>query len=113
MKPKIYVITGATSGIGKALVKILSKDSIVFAGRNGLYYEGLGKDKLERSDLEPGYTFQEYMEIIERGGLGDDDSLGRQRAVLRNPNIQFDSKEAMPYVSSKVEESSTGNAIKK
>lgn len=32
MKTKIYVITGATSGIGKALVKILSKDSIVFAG---------------------------------------------------------------------------------
>ena len=88
-------------------------DSIVFAGRNGLYYEGLGKDKLERSDLEPGYTFQEYMEIIDNGGLGDSDLLGRQRAVLRNPNIQFDSKEAMPYVGSKVEESSTGNGIKK
>lgn len=53
------------------------------------------------------------MEIIERGGLGDSDLLGRQSAVLRNPNIQFDSKEAMPYVGSKVEESSTGSAIKK
>ena len=29
---KIYVITGATSGIGKALVESLAKDSIVFAG---------------------------------------------------------------------------------
>lgn len=32
MKTKIYVVTGATSGIGKALVEILAKDSIVFAG---------------------------------------------------------------------------------
>lgn len=32
MKTKTYVVTGATSGIGKALVEILSKDSVVFAG---------------------------------------------------------------------------------
>ena len=32
MKNKTYVITGATSGIGKKLVEILSKDNIVFAG---------------------------------------------------------------------------------
>ena len=32
MKTKIYVVTGATSGIGNALVKILSKENIVFAG---------------------------------------------------------------------------------
>lgn len=32
MKNKIYVITGATSGIGKKLVEILAKDNIVFAG---------------------------------------------------------------------------------
>lgn len=32
MKNKTYVITGATSGIGKALVEILSKDNIVYAG---------------------------------------------------------------------------------
>lgn len=88
-------------------------DSIVFAGRNGLYYEGLGKERIERSDLEPGYTYQEYMDIIDNGGLVDDDTLGRQRGVLENPDIQFDSMKAMPYVGSKVEERSTGNAIKK
>ena len=32
MKGKVYVVTGATSGIGKALVEILSKDNIVYAG---------------------------------------------------------------------------------
>ncbi len=32
MKTKTYVITGATSGIGKKLVEILAKDNIVFAG---------------------------------------------------------------------------------
>ena len=32
MKTKTYVITGATSGIGKSLVEILSKNNIVFAG---------------------------------------------------------------------------------
>ena len=32
MKDKIYVITGATSGIGKALVKVLAENNVVFAG---------------------------------------------------------------------------------
>ena len=29
---KVYVVTGATSGIGKALVSVLSKNNIVYAG---------------------------------------------------------------------------------
>ena len=32
MKTKTYVVTGATSGIGKALVEILAKENIVYAG---------------------------------------------------------------------------------
>ena len=32
MKSKVYVVTGATSGIGKAVVEVLAKYSIVFAG---------------------------------------------------------------------------------
>ena len=39
---KIYVITGATSGIGKALIKAFVKDNTVFAGyRNEKYVEDL------------------------------------------------------------------------
>lgn len=41
---KIYVITGSTSGIGKALLESLSKDNTVFAGyRNEKYVENLEK----------------------------------------------------------------------
>lgn len=32
MKTRTYVVTGATSGIGKSIVEILAKDNIVFAG---------------------------------------------------------------------------------
>ena len=32
MKDKIYVVTGATSGIGKALVEVLAENNTVFAG---------------------------------------------------------------------------------
>ena len=40
MMKKTYVITGATSGIGKALLKFFVKDNIVFAGyRNEKYIE--------------------------------------------------------------------------
>ena len=42
MTKKIYVITGATSGIGKALLTFLVKDNIVFAGyRNEKYIEDI------------------------------------------------------------------------
>ena len=47
MKTKTYVITGATSGIGKALVEYLSKDSIVFAGYRS---ESKGKELGEISN---------------------------------------------------------------
>lgn len=47
MKIKTYVVTGATSGIGKALVTILSKDNIVFAGYRS---EEKGKELASFSD---------------------------------------------------------------
>lgn len=41
---KIYVITGATSGIGSCLVKFFAKNNVVFAGyRNEKYVEELNK----------------------------------------------------------------------
>lgn len=43
-KKKVFVITGATSGIGRALVNEFSKNSTVFAGyRNPKYEKELSK----------------------------------------------------------------------
>ena len=47
MKTKVYVVTGATSGIGKALIQILSKENIVFAGYRS---ESKGKKLAEMSN---------------------------------------------------------------
>ena len=77
-------------------------DAMVFAGRNGLYYEGLGKSQIGKSDFEPQYTLEEYITAINNGGLLDE-NIGRQRGSMRNPDIQFDSDEAMPYLSRVVE----------
>jgi len=47
MKIKTYVITGATSGIGKSLVEILCKENIVFAGYRS---EAKGKELASLSE---------------------------------------------------------------
>ena len=83
-------------------------DAMVFSGRNGLYYEGLGKSKLEKSDFEPQYTLEEYLTAITNGGLLDE-NIGRQRGSMNNPTIQFDSEEAMPYLSRTVEQTNNNS----
>ena len=54
MNKKIYVISGATSGIGKSLVEALSKDSKVFAGYRS--EEKLEDLKNISSNVEPFYV---------------------------------------------------------
>lgn len=57
---KIYVITGSTSGIGKALLETLCKGNTVFAGyRNEKYVENL-----EKSGAIPFYIDMERKEAI-------------------------------------------------
>lgn len=53
MKIKTYIVTGATSGIGEALIKVLAKDNIVFAG----YRDAKKLDKLKSisSNIYPFY----------------------------------------------------------
>lgn len=57
---KTYVITGATSGIGKALLKRLVKDSIVFAGYRNEKYAG----ELESIGAIPFYIDMERSDTI-------------------------------------------------
>lgn len=73
-------------------------DSFVFSGRNGKYYEQLGKEQLEKSDYEPDYTFEEYIMAINNKGLKED-QIKRQKETLINKNIKFDSDSVMPYLS--------------
>ena len=54
MNKKIYVISGATSGIGKSLVEALSRDSKVFAGYRS--EEKLEDLKNISSNVEPFYV---------------------------------------------------------
>lgn len=57
---KTYVITGSTSGIGKALLKRLVKDNIVFAGyRNEKYAQ-----ELEAMGAIPFYIDMQKMETV-------------------------------------------------
>lgn len=59
---KTYVITGATSGIGKALLEVLAEDNIVFAGyRNKSYIEEL---KTISSNIYPFYIDYSRPETI-------------------------------------------------
>lgn len=77
-------------------------DSMVFSGRNGLYYEGLGKKEISKSDFEPQYTLEEYLTAIDNGGLKEE-NIGRQIGYLTDTSIRFDSDEVMPYLSKKGE----------
>ena len=64
MKTKIYVVTGATSGIGKALVESLSKlDAIIFAG----YRSEAKKEELASISTKIHPFYIDYAKIIKRG----------------------------------------------
>ena len=75
-------------------------DAFVFSGRNGKYYESLGKSQLEASDYEPGYTFFEYMDAIDNGGL-DEKHISRQKEPIENV-VVFDSDSVYPYLSERI-----------
>lgn len=63
MMTKTYVVTGATSGIGNALVKILATDNIVFAGYRS---ESKGKELEKLSDnIYPFYVDYAKPETID------------------------------------------------
>jgi hypothetical protein len=52
-------------------------DAFIFAGRNGLYYDSLGKQNLTKEDYEPYYTCDDYIYALSHGGIKEE-HIGRQ-----------------------------------
>lgn len=52
-------------------------DAFIFSGRNGFYYDSLGKRKMSKEDYEPHYTCEEYLYAIAHGGIREP-HIGRQ-----------------------------------
>jgi hypothetical protein len=52
-------------------------DAFIFAGRNGLYYDSLGKRNLNKEDYEPHYTCDDYIYALNHGGIKEE-HIGRQ-----------------------------------
>ena len=52
-------------------------DAFIFAGRNGLYYDGLGKKTLSKEDYVPYYTCDDYLYALSHGGIKEP-HIGRQ-----------------------------------
>lgn len=52
-------------------------DAFIFAGRNGYYYDSLGKTNLSKEDYEPYYTCDDYIYALNHGGIKEP-HIGRQ-----------------------------------
>ena len=52
-------------------------DAFIFSGRNGLYYDSLGKKQLNKEDYEPYYTCDDYLFALNHGGIKEK-HIGRQ-----------------------------------
>lgn len=52
-------------------------DAFIFSGRNGLYYDGLGKKTLTKEDYVPCYTCEDYLYALNHGGIKEP-HIGRQ-----------------------------------
>jgi len=63
-------------------------DAFIFSGRNGLYYEKLGKKKLSKVDYEPSYTCDDYLYALNNRGIKEE-NIGHQFECIGD-NIDYD-----------------------
>lgn len=68
-------------------------DAFIFSGRNGFYYDSLGKSCLSKEDYEPHYTCDDYLYALNNGGIKEE-HIGRQFGYVGD-TIQYE------YVDSK------------
>lgn len=64
-------------------------DGFVFEGRNGLYYQSLGKNYLTKYDYIPHYTGKDYINALSSEGLANEPYIERQHQPL-SKRIIFD-----------------------
>ncbi len=63
-------------------------DAFIFSGRNGCYYDALGKRQLSKEDYEPHYTSDDYLYALNNGGIKES-HIGRQFEVVGD-NVDYD-----------------------
>ena len=79
-----------TNGYIEFTPEVIKKyfDGFIFSGRNGKYYESLGKTSLTKTDYEPFYSCEDYLYALTHEGISER-YIGRQFDIMKE-QIDFE-----------------------